>query len=81
MPRSHSAQIPTSAALYFHGDHPVITGEFHPSRGWRSQSFRKRVSASWLRKLRKEGVTHVALTSEGRSADFSIAELLSSTAR
>ncbi len=60
-------------------DTPVIAQEFRRGNGWVRQTHRKRVSAAWLRKLRREGVTHVALTSEGRTADFSIEELLGST--
>lgn len=57
-------------------DHPVIIQEFRPGRGWITTGFRKRVSGAWLRKLRREGVTHVALAAQGRRADFTVAELL-----
>jgi hypothetical protein len=80
------SQVPPAAARYFgvdsYGfrgldrDHPIIVQEFTPERGWKIYPLRKRVSRSWLRKIRAEGVTHVMLRSGGRSADFSIAELL-----
>lgn len=73
---SHHMQ-PVLAAVVGEGPgNPVIVAEF--ADRWRPQSYRKRASASWLRKLRGEGVTHVAVeVAPGRSADFTIAELLS----
>ena len=60
---------------------PTIAQEFKTRKGWTRQTLRKQVSAAWLRKLRREGVTHVALNSDGRTADFSIEELLASAAK
>lgn len=58
-------------------DWPVIEQEFHPDQGWVSRPrWRKKVTQSWLRKLRREGVTLVALRSGARSADFGVSELL-----
>jgi hypothetical protein len=58
---------------------PVIVETFTPGRGWVRAGWRKRVSRSWLRKLRREqGVTEVALDVGGRVADFRVSELLSS---
>lgn len=82
MMTTHQAQVPAVVAAYFgqQAAHPVITAAFHPGRGWISQrSFRKRVSLSWLRKLRAEGYVEVALSAGSRTADFRIAEILSRT--
>lgn len=82
---SHAAKVPAPAQRYFadvgvsaHGrrDHPVISMTFRPEVGWRRHPVRKRVSASALRRLRVDGVTHVQLTAAGHAVDFSIAELL-----
>jgi hypothetical protein len=76
------AQVPRVVADYFggmvdRGRHPVIVEAFIPGKGWRRhRSFRKRVSVSWARKLRAEGVTHVALASGARVADFRIEEVV-----
>jgi hypothetical protein len=52
---------------------PVIVEEFRDR--WRRCGWRKRASYAWLRKLRREGVTHIAVDVGGRTADFTIAEL------
>jgi hypothetical protein len=63
-------------------EHPIIVQVFYSDRGWRTTNYRKRVSCSWLRKLKAEGITHVGLVSGGRwtrsdrIADFSITEIL-----
>lgn len=62
-------------------EHPVVAQTFAPGRGWKTTSYRKRVSASWLRKLRAEGVTAVGLRSGARLADFTIDEVLSHQSR
>lgn len=74
--------IPIAESYFGSGsDTPIIAQEFRRGNGWVRQTHRKKVSAAWLRKLRREGVTHVALTTEGRTADFSIEELLGSTGK
>ena len=74
--------IPVSETYFGPGSEiPTIAQEFKTRKGWTRQTFRKQVSAAWLRKLRREGVTHVALNSDGRTADFSIEELLRSAAK
>lgn len=75
------SQVPSVAAAYFgptdRDTHPVIQQVFRREEGeWKRYPIRKRVSRSWLRKLGAEGVTHVALFSRGRLADFSVRELL-----
>lgn len=55
---------------------PIITQEFTPGKGWKITGFNKHVTRSWLRKLRAQGITHVSLALNGRTPDFSIAELL-----
>ena len=73
------AHEPAAVSAYFgpsrDREHAVIAETFHPDRGWKRPSFRKRISPSWARKLRREGVTGVALASAGRLADFRIEEL------
>lgn len=83
---THQSTVPPVAARYFrdnvHGylgdrdDHPLIAATFVPSRGWKRYPGQKRISGSWVRKLRAAGATHIALTTHGRTADFSAAELL-----
>lgn len=79
---SHQAQVPPIAAAYFShrgvdltSNHPVIRQEYTPGRGWKAVSLHKRVSATWIRKLRGQGVTHVQLTAGGHNADFQCTEL------
>lgn len=75
---------PDLALDYFHhagmtyGDKIVIKSVFYQDRGWNHHPvLRKRVSVSELRRLRGVGASHVQLAFEGREADFSISELLS----
>lgn len=84
---SHRAQVPALIAGYFAAhhpgvsDHPVITQEFTPGRGWVRQGFRKRVSVSWLRKLKAEGVTSIQVSAGGYSADFTVDEIIRHASR
>lgn len=69
--------------------HPVIAEVFRPGSGWLTLrglplavdrlvrgSYRKRITPSYARKLRREGVTAVSLDmGGGRRADFDIREL------
>jgi hypothetical protein len=77
---NHHAQVPGIVADYFgqaaREQHPTIAQTFTPGRGWVRTPQRKRVSVAWLRKIRHEGVTNVALDCAGRTADFTIAEIL-----
>lgn len=81
---SKAAQVPAAVADYFGLDaqthHPIVREHFTPGQGWRKAPWNKRVSVSYLRDLRRQGVTHVSLGlfSAGRAADFSVAELLRS---
>jgi len=76
---SHSIEVIPAVAAYFGADvSPVIEQEYRVSRGWVVTGFNKRVSRAWLRKLRREGVTSVALRHGARLADFTVTELLSS---
>jgi len=62
---------------YCGNGNPIIRQEF--SDQWRTQTYRKRASVAWLRKLRTAGVTRIAVEVEpgtDRLADFSIAELM-----
>lgn len=79
---NYRAKVPPYAERYFmsfgHGMpmHPVITQAFDPRRGWQQYPIRKRVSATWLRKMRQDGFTAVRLVMESHASDFSISELL-----
>lgn len=83
-PASYQAQVPGLIEEYFSAkpfgmtEHPRIVQEFAPGAGWKSGGFirGKRVSCSWLRKLKKQGVTAVSLACGGYQADFTIAEIL-----
>jgi hypothetical protein len=85
---SHQAREPQAVAEHFNRygyigwpdqggrrDHALIHSTFTPGKGWKRYPIRKRISRSWARKLRQEGVTTVSLVSAGREADFRIAEL------
>lgn len=78
MSASHAAQMP--AVVYDYpgswAAHPWIHSTFTEAGGWRRYGFRKRISRSWARKLRAEGVTVVALTDGQRLADFTVRELV-----
>jgi hypothetical protein len=67
--------IPLVASYFGNDGYAIVAEEFYPDRGWVRQSYRKRVSRAWARKLRAAGVTVVALRAEGRLADFRIEEL------
>lgn len=83
MAARHQSQVPGLIADYFGcGTHPAYTefptiGQvFRPGRGWKRYTGTKRVSLSWLRKLRADGVTDVAIDYHGRRADFTIREVV-----
>lgn len=59
--------------------HPVIYQTFTPGKGWTRYPGRKRVSCSWVRKLRREGVTCIAVVSPywpNRVVDVTVAAVL-----
>jgi hypothetical protein len=71
MTHSHQSSTSPTVAAYFGGDHhPTIAQTFHPDRGWRRSPGRKRISRSWARQLRREGVTGLQRTDGVRHADF-----------
>lgn len=82
----HQAKVPDIAAAYFASHplvqpnmaHPVIAQTYRPGIGWKRHNFTKRVSLSYCRGLKREGVMAVALTVPGTDirADFAIAELV-----
>ena len=80
----HDAKVPRAAADYFgldtewpHRDnHPTVVEAFYPGKGWRRTPYnRKYVSGNYLRTLRAEGATFVALRQRYRTADFDIREV------
>ncbi len=79
---SHQATVPARIAAYFgidqhppYREFPTIDATWVPGRGWRSYPFTKRVSTSWFRKLRAEGVVSVQVCYGDRHADFDIREV------
>jgi hypothetical protein len=83
---SHEATVPAFIREYFgeacHAEHPRIASAFVPGKGWRNQrGYNKRVTCSWLRKLKGEGVTGVSLVCGNREADFTVAEILAYQAK
>lgn len=79
MAKSRQIQpIPFIVEYFGSTESPIVTQEYRPGKGWVRTNFRKRISASWARKLKGEGVTSVALTLGERTADFQIEELLNS---
>jgi hypothetical protein len=78
MKASRQGRVPPIVARYFgtRVEHPIVTAEFHPDTGWRTQSYRKRITVAWARKPHRAGATHIQLASGGRRADFSIREIL-----
>lgn len=62
---------------YFQTGRVIVAQTFTPGVGWQSwPRYRKAMTWSWARKLRRAGVTAVALTDGHRVADFTLAELL-----
>ena len=56
---------------------PTVAQEFTPGRGWADTTNNERISGKLANSLRRNGVTAVALSYEGRLADFQIGELTS----
>jgi hypothetical protein len=77
LPRIEYPGFPPTAQVAGYHYHPVIESTFVPERGWVKYPFRKRISPTWARKLRAQGVTSVALRVGDRVADFTIKELVS----
>lgn len=82
-------QVPAKIAEYFgistspaYADFPVIAQTFRPvapgrrNAGWKRYAGTKRVSVSWVRKLKAQGVTAIAVAYNGRTADFSVDEII-----
>lgn len=81
---SHQSQVPSLVQKYIDGVavdstfgiHPIVSQIFIPDRGWKRYPIRKRVSRSWARKAKLEGVTDVQLSWGRHLADFRIKELM-----
>lgn len=72
-----SAEFDNRVYAYFGPRRVVVAETFTPSVGWEVwPRYRKGVTLSWARKLRRQGVTVVALTDGTRTADFPLPELL-----
>ena len=84
MVSSHQSQVPSLVQKYIDSVtdgstsaiHPLVSQTFIPGRGWKRYPIRKRVSRSWARKAKLEGVTDVQLSWGRHLADFRIKELL-----
>ena len=76
LPRIDYPGFPPTAQVAGYHYHPVIDQVFTSDRGWVRYSFRKRISPTWARKLRAQGITRVALRVGDRVADFTIQELV-----
>lgn len=72
-------------------EHPIVEQEYRSEprgirtrqglvtipAGWKTiGNYRKRISVAWATKLKREGVTRVALRCGGRLADFSVDEII-----
>lgn len=80
----YAAQEPALVVEFFGPEaaHAIIYEEFSPKVGWYTvERYRKRVSRTWLLKLRRKGVTGVCLLSGDRVGDFTVAELLADRRR
>lgn len=86
---SHQSQVPALIAEYFkistspaYREFPLIAQTFRPSipgarqSGWKRVQGNKRVSLSAVRALRASGVSAIAVSLDGRTADFSCAEII-----
>lgn len=80
---SHQAQVPVVVEDYYRSrgvntvySHPLIRQVFRDGSGWRFHPTRKRISTSWVRKLRADGVTSIQTEAGGVIADFTVAEVL-----
>jgi hypothetical protein len=86
---SRSSKVPALVAEYFGSVvetyHPTINQAFRRSpvgtSQWQMYPIKKRVTISWLRKMKAEGFTAVSLKAAGRVADFDINEILKHQAR
>jgi hypothetical protein len=90
---THASEVPAAITRAYPGieHHPVIVEVFRPDgTGWRTLrgraydldqlvagTYRKRITVSYARALRRDGVTAVAVDVGGRAADFLVADLLS----
>lgn len=64
-------------ADYFGSDAvPAIAQHFVPRREWTKHRYRDPLSRARIRSLREQGGTSVALDLDGRTVDFTVAELL-----
>lgn len=75
------SQVPAFVAEYFGSEavseqHPTIVQAFKTGSGWKRYPVTKKVSVAWLRKMKREGYTTVALKCGSREADFQIREVL-----
>lgn len=70
---------PTIAVVadYFQSrDTPVVSQTFVPGHGWSPHPAPEPLSRPYVRSLARRGVTSVAVTLHGRTADFRVSELL-----
>ena len=71
----HEMTAPVIAAYF--GDHRVaVTAVYRPETGWQDADYHG--GRSNLRHLNREGVTAIAVTRHGRTADFQMTEVVKS---
>jgi len=76
-PETAAQRLNNFLYAYFRTGGVIVSQTFTPGAGWQSwPRFRKTMTWSWARKLRRDGVTAVALSDGRRVADFTLAELL-----
>lgn len=74
---SGARRLDNRVYAYFRTGTVKVSQTFTPGGGWQSwDHYRKGITYSWARKLRRAGVTAVALTDGHRTADFQLSELL-----
>jgi len=82
MSRSFSTQPIGVLERYFGaGAILVIAQQFTPGRGWQTHFEREPVSRAAVRALAARGATALALSHDGRLADFRVSELLQAAKR
>lgn len=85
---SYQSQVPQLVAEFFRPamqlhlscggsiEHPFITATFAPRGGWKRYPGRKRISASWARRLKAQGYTCIELSAYGHRADFKLGDII-----
>lgn len=74
---THPGAVIAVVAEHFGSDQiPMIAQHFTPGRGWTKHRDADPLSRARVRSLRDQGATSIALDLDGRTVDFTVAELL-----